>query len=161
MKQIGIILPAIAVCACGSAGADDAMAEYKAQAVNSTPITNAIASSNTLYFCKDHPGDRFDILCEACDVSLHDDVNEAGDIVGMTAWATHDYHELKPWEDGEAPRIAVSGERGDARFVADEPTAEASQAVFEAANAWCQTRRPGEFLIRKNEIEALFAGEAQ
>ncbi|MEM9055108.1 MAG: hypothetical protein AAGB16_07270, partial [Pseudomonadota bacterium] len=140
MKRFIFAFAAFGLVACGLAGADDDMAGYKEQAINVTPIQNAIASSNTFYFCKAHPSKQFDILCEACDVSLHDDVDEAGNVVGMKAWATHYYHELKPWNEGEAPRITTTGERADEKFVASEPAAAAAHIIFEKANTWCQVR---------------------
>lgn len=154
--RFALALSALGLVACGSAGADNVMSEFKEQAVTVTPVKNAIASSNTFYFCKAHPSERFDLLCEACDVSLHDDVDDAGKVIGMKAWATHYYHELKPWNEGEAPRITTSGERADEKFIALEPTAIAARTIFNEANAWCQARREGEFLVRKDEVDAFF-----
>lgn len=156
-----LALSALGLAACGPAGADAAMADFKQQAVTNTPITNAVASSNTFYFCKAATGEEYDILCETCDVSLHDDVNDAGDVTRVTAWATHYYHELKPWEDGDTPRISTSGERAYEKFVADAPDSAAARRLFDDANAWCQGRRSGEFLVRKDEIDARLNGDAQ
>jgi len=149
-------LSALGLAACGFASTG--MGEYRKQVVNSTPVTNAVASSNTFYFCRAVETEDYDILCEACDVSLHDDVDEEGRITRLTAWATHYYHELKPWNDGERPRISTSGERGYEKFVADAPDAASARDLFDEANAWCKDRRRGKFRVRLDEIDALFEG---
>ncbi len=153
-----LALSALGLAACGSAGADADMDAYRQQAINNTPVKNAVASSNTFFFCKAAASDAYDILCETCDVSVHDDVDTDGAITRVTAWATHYYHELKPWNEGEAPRISTTGERDYEKFVADAPDAKSARALFETANRWCQDRRAGDFLIRKDEIDTLFEG---
>lgn len=159
-----------ACAATDTAAVSDEMADFKRQAVEVSPVTNAIAASNTFYFCGAHPqADRFDALCEACDVDLYFDKDlpfnadpaQDAPVVGLKAYATHYYHEYKPWHEGEAPRITVTGERGRRKFEAREVTPEAAHDLFDQANAWCQARRDGEFLVRKEEIDAMIVEAGQ
>ena len=162
MSRFGLTLAA-ALPACAG-GADGAMEAYKAQAIGASPLIREIAASNTFYFCKPHPEpDRFVALCEVCNVDLYADkdlpFNADPDtdapVIGVKGWATHFYHEFKPWDEGTEPRISVTGERATQKFETNELTTPAIEAVFEAANGWCQARRSGEFQILKNEIESF------
>lgn len=146
------------------------MADLKAQAVHSSHLTRDIAASNTFYFCGAHPeADRFDALCEACDVNLfadkdlpfNADPDTDAPVVGVKGWATHFYHEYKPWGDDLKPRISVTGERATQKFETSDLSAEAVEALFDEANAWCRSRREGEFQVLKNEIASFVEGLPQ
>ena len=146
------------------------MADLKAQAIHSSPLTRDIAASNTFYFCKRHPeADRFDALCEACDVNVfadkdlpfNADPDTNAPIVGVKGWATHFYHEYQPWGDDPKPRISVTGERATQKFETSDLSAEAVQALFDEANTWCRSRREGEFQVLKNEIASFVQGLPQ
>lgn len=157
-------LPVVGLAACAAAGGDDAMAAFKAQVIDASPLEREIAASNTFYFCKPHPEpDRYDAICEVCNVDLYADkdlpFNADPDtdapIVGVKGWATHFYHEFKPWGDDPAPRVSVTGERATQKFETDQLDAASIGALFEAANDWCRSRRSGEFTLLKNEIESF------
>lgn len=155
--------------ACSAVNASDNWSDFKAQAVGHSPLVREIAASNTFYRCSEHPdADAYDGLCEACDVGLYADKDlpatadpdQDAPIVGLKVFATHFYHEYKPWGDNPNPRISSTGERGTKTFRTSEVNALAARDLFEQANAWCQERRKGEFLVLKDEIDTYFAGEA-
>ena len=165
MKALPLTLAAI-LPAC-AAGADGGMEALKAQAINTSPLEREIAASNTFYFCKEHPNPaRFVALCEACsvdfyankDLPFNADPDTEAPIVGVKGWATHFYHEYKPWDDDPEPRITVTGERAYQKFETDDLTVSAIESLFDEANAWCQDRRAGEFQVLKNEIESFVGG---
>lgn len=162
-----LALSALGLVACGSVEAEGDMADLKEQAVNASPLVREIAASNTFFFCKAHPEpDRYDALCEACEVNLFADkdlpfnANPDTDapIVGVKGYATHFYHEYKPWGDDPKPRISATGERGTKKFETKELTVDAVQELFEDANMWCRARRKGEFLVLKDEIKPFIEG---
>ncbi|MEM9055722.1 MAG: hypothetical protein AAGB16_10395 [Pseudomonadota bacterium] len=166
MRSI-IFVAALSLAACGSVQAEDEMADLKEQAVNASPLVREVAASNTFFFCNDHPEpDRYHALCEACEVNLFPDKDlpfradpdTDAPIVGVKGWATHYYHEYKPWGDDPKPRISATGERATKKFETKELTVEAVQTLFEDANMWCRARRKGEFLILKDEIESFIEG---
>lgn len=165
MKRLGVTLAA-ALPAC-AASVDSGMDAYKAQAINASPLKREIAASTTFYFCKAHPEpDRYDALCEICNVDLYADkdlpfnadLDTDAPIVGVKGWATHIYHEYKPWGDDAAPRISATGERASQKFETDELNVQAIESLFEEANSWCRDRRKGEFQVQKNEIESFVGG---
>lgn len=165
MRSVSALLgTGLAACA---ATQSEPMDDLKAQAINTSPLERQIAASNTFYFCKDHPQpERFDALCEVCNVDFYPDKDlpfnadpdTEADIVGVKGWATHFFHEYKPRDVDPRPRIAVTGERAYETFKTRELTVEGIERVFEAANAWCQDRAPGEYRLLKNEIETFVAG---
>lgn len=161
-------LPALGLVACSNAVPAGAMLDWKDQAVNASPLVRQIAASNTFYFCDRHPEpERYDAICEACDVDLFvdkdlpvtADPDQAAPIVGLKVFATHFYHEYKPWGDDPKPRISVSGERASQTFRTKEVSAAAARDFFDQGNAWCRGRRDGEFHVLKDEIETYFSGE--
>lgn len=139
----------------------DAFAEFKADAVDWTPISRAIAASNTFYFCKAHPKpDRYDVLCEACHVTLHADVKD-GSVGSLVAYASHMHHDLKPRGDIERPRISRSGDVAVETLRSEVGSKTEAKRLFGEANDWCKGRRDGEFKILKNDIELTFEGFSQ
>ncbi|MHA7900127.1 MAG: hypothetical protein ACX94B_09700 [Henriciella sp.] len=167
MRTALIGLPAMACAACGTTNEVGAMEDFKQQAINQSPYEREIAASTTFYFCADHPNpDRFVALCEVCNVDLYADkdlpFNADPDtdapIVGVKGWATHFYHEFKPWGDDPKPRVSVTGERASERFATNTMTVEAIEALFSEANAWCTSRRDGDFQVQKNEIAVFVEG---
>ena len=147
-------LAGLALSACG-ASASSPNAMFEDHVVGNTPTERAIAASSTFYSCrKGKEAEQY--WCYACEVTLHDT-----DEGGLVAYATDYEHMLKPWEDGEAPRISVTGEVGSERFLRDVQTAGAAHEMFDAANAWCKGRRKGSFHLLKDEIDTYFAGEGE
>lgn len=165
-------LSVIGLAACTAAPEPDPMADLKDQAINASPLKREIAASNTFYSCKPHPEpDRYDAICEACAVDLYPDKNLAfnanpdteAPIVGVKGWATHFYHEYKPWGGDPKPRISVTGERATQKFESDDLSAPAIREVFDDMNAWCMARRggTGEFHLLKDEIDVFVEGLPQ
>lgn len=151
-----VLLPVFvaSLAACAPANAD--MEPFKQQVIEHAPVKHAIAASSTFFFCEEAPEKSYDILCEACEVSLHD-IDKDGEITHHKAWATHFYYELKPWEEGERPRISTVGERGTNNWETKGLTPEAARSVWEKANNWCQARGDGEFHMLKDSIDVWFA----
>lgn len=168
MKPLCLSLAAaLPACAASQGGPMD---EFKRQAQTISPVNRAIAASDTFFFCKAHPeADRFDALCEICNVDLYADkdlpFNADPDtdapIVGVKGWATHFYHEYKPRDGDPNPRIAVTGEHASQKFTTRDLRSDAIEALFADANAWCQARGEGEFRVLKNEIETFVGGLPQ
>ena len=168
MKPLSLTLAAaLPACAASQMGA---MASYKEQALNASPLKREIVASETFYFCREHPNaDRFDALCEICNVDFYPDkdlpFNADPDadapIIGVKGWATHFYHEFKPRDGDPMPRIAVTGERASQKFETTDLSEQAIRALFEDANAWCAARGAGELRVTKNEIAAFVGGLAQ
>jgi hypothetical protein len=157
---------ALSLAACGSAGAESDMADFKAQAINHSPLQREIAASVTFYSCAEHPSADFDALCEVCNVDLYPDKNLAfnedpdteAPVMGVKGWATHFYHEYKPWGDDPEPRISSTGERASKKFETTSLSKRAINVLFDEANAWCQDRRDGEFQVLKDEVDAFVEG---
>ena len=159
-------LSALSLAACGTAGADASMAEFKEQAINQSPLNREIAASVTFYSCGEHPNADYDAICEVCNVDLYPDKNLAfnenpdteAPIVGVKGWATHYYHEYKPWGDDPNPRISSTGERASKKFETTSLSKRAINVLFDEANVWCQDRRDGEFQVLKDEVDAFVEG---
>ena len=139
------------VSACGSA--DGEMSAYKQQTIDATPTKNAVAASNTFHFCKPHPQpDRYAILCEACDVTVH--VKRAEGIpFGLVAYASVMEHDLKVRDGEDEIKISRSFDAIDEDFRSDKFDAETARDLFSQANDWCQSQADGEFQILKDEID--------
>lgn len=144
----------LAVAACGTSAAS-AGEKLRETVIAGTPTERAIAASNRFFDCRDGKvsGEH---LCYDCQVTLHERIGE-----GLVAYASDYEHLLRPWEEGGEPRITVTGERGDARFTSEQPTAEAAREIFNAANAWCESRDKGSFRLLKDEIETHFSGKGE
>ena len=164
--RAALALSAFGLVACGSAGADDAMAEFKAQAIKASPLQREIAASVTFYSCDEHPDEGYDAICEVCNVDLYPDKNLAfnenpdteAPIIGVKGWATHYYHEFKPWGDEPEPRISSTGERASKKFETTSLSKRAINVLFDSANAWCQQRQDGEFHELKDDVDAFVEG---
>lgn len=167
MMRLGVIM-SFGLVACTAAGADTSMESFKAQAVANAPLEREIAASVTFFSCDEHPNpDRFDAICEVCNVDFYPDkdlpFNADPDtdapVVGVKGWATHYYHEFKPWGDDPEPRISVTGERASQKFETTSLSVRAINVLFDEANAWCRERGDGEQTILKREIEAFVEGQ--
>lgn len=166
MKSLSVTLAAV-LPACAGAGAMDA---YQQEALSASPLKREIAASDLFLGCKPHPEkDRFDAICDVCNVDIYADkdlpFNADPDtdapIVGVKGWATHFYHELKNDADTGAPKIIVTGERATKSYATRALDGKAIQSLFDEANAWCQARESGEFRVLKNEIESFVGGLPQ
>lgn len=155
----GVLASLFSLCAC--AQAQDPFAEFKTDAVNATPISRAVAASNTFYFCKEHPeSDRYSVLCEACDVTLHGGkTSQSQD--GLVVYASHVRHDLRPRDDNPRPRLSRSGDVASETYRSETAFVEDAKRLFSEANAWCQSRQEGEFVILKNEIETTFESASE
>ena len=147
----GLLL--VPVVACGaSAGNPSAM--FEDQVVDHTPTEHAIAAANTFFSCRKAGAEEY--MCYACEVTLHDT-----DEGGLVAYASDYEHTLKPWDEGGAPRISITGERGYKKFERDVQTAPAAHEIFNAANDWCKGRGKGSFHPVKDGIDTYFSGEGE
>ncbi|MEM8615972.1 MAG: hypothetical protein AAGF20_03450 [Pseudomonadota bacterium] len=156
MLRVAALLALGLVSACGSAQGE--MAGYKQQAIDATPTRNAIAASNTFYFCKPHPrADRYAILCEICDVTVHKRVrdNEPDSLIVYAGVVQHD---LKARDRGEI-KISRSKDRIENNLRSAVVDVETAKALFSEANEWCQAQANGEFQILKDEIDAQLGSE--
>ncbi|MEM7330246.1 MAG: hypothetical protein AAF437_15995 [Pseudomonadota bacterium] len=169
MKRLAIPLAAV-LPACAAAGADDAMTALKQQALDVSPLKREIAASDTFFSCNAHPEpDRYDAICEICNVDLFPDKDlpfnadpeTDAPVVGVKGWATHYYHEFKPRDGVPEPRISATGERASEKFETRDLSVAAIQALFDEANAWCKARGDGEFRLLKNDIVSFVDGVAQ
>ncbi|NBC20882.1 MAG: hypothetical protein GVY06_07545 [Alphaproteobacteria bacterium] len=140
--------------ACGALAAD--LSAYEEEVRTSMPLEPSIAVANTFYFCRDVSGDETEIICEACDATLHEVEAGSGALSGFRATATHFVHTLTPPSEGGPPRLGLSDERGSERFETGALTLEAAHSVFREANDWCRRRKAGNFQMRKDAIEAFF-----
>ena len=155
----GVLASLFSLCAC--AEAQDPFAEFKTDAVNATPTSRAVAASNTFYFCNEHPEpDRYTILCEACDVTLHR--RKSGQSQdGLVVYASHVRHDLRPRDDNPRPRLSRTGDVASETYRSETASVEDAKRLFSEANDWCQSRQKGEFVILKNEIETTFESDAE
>jgi len=122
--------------ACGALAAD--LSAYEEEVRTSMPVEPSIAVANTFYFCRDVSGDETEIICEACDATLHEVEARSGALSGFRATATHFVHTLTPPSEGRPPRLGLSDERGSERFETGALTLEAAHSVFREANDWCR-----------------------
>ena len=122
----------------------------------------------TFFSCDAHPNpDRYDAICEVCNVDVYPDKDlpfnadpdTEAPIVGVKGWATHYYHEFKPWGDDPEPRISSTGERASQKFETTSISIRAINVLFDEANAWCRERGDGEQTILKREVVAFVEGQ--
>lgn len=163
MKRLSLSLAAV-LPACA---VDGAMEPYKQEALSVSPLKREIAAADIYLGCKPHPRkDRFDAICDVCNVDLYPDkdlpFNADPDIdapiVGVRGWATHFYHEIETDPNTGMPSVAITGERASEKFETRELDSATIHALFDEATAWCRARGVGEFRLLKNEIDA-FSGE--
>ncbi|MEM9180855.1 MAG: hypothetical protein AAGA89_14165 [Pseudomonadota bacterium] len=169
MKCLSLSLAA-ALPACAAAGSDPAIESYKQAALGVSPLNREIAASESFIECRVLPEtEKFGAICDVCNVDFYPDKDlpfnadpdTEAPIIGVKGWATHFYHEIDRANAGAAPKIAVTGERATKRFGTSVLEAEAIQALFDEANAWCQAREKGELRVLKNDIEGFVGGLAR
>lgn len=162
MMRSAFSLAAILPVACAGANADSAWDAHKDVALSVSPLVREIAASDTFLGCKAHPNsDRFEAICDVCNVDFYGDKDlpfnadpdTDASIVGVKGWATHFYHEIERDPADNVLRVVVTGERDSEKFATTDLNADAIQSLFDDANAWCQARGKGEFRLLKYDID--------
>jgi hypothetical protein len=169
MTRLSTSLAAV-LPACAVGGADGNWDAHKDVALDVSPLVREIAASDTFLACKAHPRvDRFEAICDVCNVDFYPDKDlpfsadpdTDAPVIGVKGWATHFYHEIERNADDDSLRVVVTGERASEKFETRELNANTVQALFDEANAWCQARGDGEFRVLRNDIEPFIERVSQ